>query len=58
MASKISIDNINIKNHQGNFSDPIELEITFSNMAPLSHPIEWKIIYISSADDEGCDQVL
>jgi hypothetical protein len=58
MASKISIDNINIKNHQANFLDTIDLEITFSNLAPLAHPIEWKIIYFGSANDEDCDQVL
>jgi hypothetical protein len=58
MTSQISIDNIRIKNHQGNFEDPIDLEITFSNTAPLSHPIEWKIIYFGSASNEDCDQVL
>jgi hypothetical protein len=58
MASKISIDNIRIKNHQANFLDPIELEITFTNQTALVHPIEWKIIYFGSAEDEDCDQVL
>lgn len=58
MSSKITIDNILIRNHVGNYSDPIDLEITFSNLVALEHPIEWKIIYFGSAEDENCDQVL
>ncbi len=57
-SSKITIDNIAIKNHQANFSDPVELEITFSNMAALREPLEWKIIYFGSAENEDCDQIL
>ncbi len=58
MAHQISIDNITIKNHQANFADPIDLEITFSNLVPLNNEIEWKIIYFGSANDEDYDQVL
>jgi hypothetical protein len=39
MTSKIIMDNISIKNNPSSFEDNIELEITFTAIEEISHPL-------------------
>ena len=58
MTSKIIIDNILVKNTQATFMDPLGFEVTFTCLDPIDYPLTWKIIYVGSALNEDCDQVL
>ncbi|KDE02577.1 hypothetical protein MVLG_06880, partial [Microbotryum lychnidis-dioicae p1A1 Lamole] len=41
-----------------NFTDPYVFRITFECMAPLAEDLEWKLIYVGSAESESFDQEL
>lgn len=49
MSSRIVLDNITFRNTPSFFQENIELDITFSALAPVPHLLEWKIIYVGSA---------
>ena len=57
MAS-INILNIIPKTTKNKFTDPFAFEIIFEVLSELSKEIEWKMIYIGSADDTKYDQIL
>ena len=57
MAS-INILNIIPKTTINKFTDPFSFEIIFEVLSELTKEIEWKMIYIGSADDEKYDQIL
>ena len=40
------------------FTNPFQFEITFECMSPLPDDLEWKVTYVSSAEDSSLDQVL
>ena len=57
MAS-INILNIIPKNITSKFTDPFSFEIIFEVLSNLKKEIEWKMIYIGSAEDKKYDQIL
>ena len=57
MAS-INILNIIPKTTINKFTDPFSFEIIFEVLSDLTKEIEWKMIYIGSAEDTKYDQVL
>ena len=57
MAS-INILNIIPKNTTSKFTDPFSFEIIFEVLSNLKKQIEWKMIYIGSAEDKKYDQIL
>ena len=57
MAS-INILNIIPKNTTSKFTDPFSFEIIFEVLSNLKKEIEWKMIYIGSAEDKNYDQIL
>ena len=57
MAS-INILNIIPKNTTSKFTDPFSFEIIFEVLSNLKKEIEWKMIYIGSAEDKKYDQIL
>ena len=57
MAS-INILNIVPKNTITKFNDPYVFEVVFEVLTELKNDIEWKMIYIGSAEDEKYDQIL
>ena len=57
MAS-INILNIIPKNTTSKFRDPFSFEIIFEVLSNLKKEIEWKMIYIGSAEDKKYDQIL
>ena len=57
MAS-INILNIIPKNTTSKFTVPFSFEIIFEVLSNLKKEIEWKMIYIGSAEDKKYDQIL
>jgi histone chaperone ASF1 len=49
---------VTILNNPSPFKSPFSFEITFEVIAPLEFDLEFKIIYVGSADDDARDQVL
>lgn len=56
--SSINVLNIVVLNPQAKFTDDFKFEIVFECLAELKKEIEWKVIYIGSADDPKYDQEL
>ena len=54
----INILNIIPKNTTSKFTDPFSFEIIFEVLSELKKEIEWKMIYIGSAEDKKYDQIL
>ena len=57
MAS-INILNIIPKNIISKFTDPFSFEVIFEVLSELKKEMEWKMIYIGSAEDKKYDQIL
>lgn len=57
MAS-INVLNIIVLEPTGKFTDDFKFEVIFECLSPLKKEIEWKIIYIGSAESEKFDQEL
>ncbi|KAF9422423.1 Histone chaperone asf1 [Podila epigama] len=56
--SIVSITNISVLDNPTHFANPYQFEITFECIAPLKADLEWKIIYVGSANSESHDQTL
>ncbi|KAG0291649.1 Histone chaperone asf1 [Linnemannia gamsii] len=56
--SIVSITQVNVLDNPTHFANPYQFEITFECIAPLTADLEWKIIYVGSADSNAHDQVL
>ncbi|KAM0747799.1 anti-silencing protein [Meredithblackwellia eburnea MCA 4105] len=56
--SIINISDITVLSNQAKFTDPYLFKITFECMAPLQEDLEWKLIYVGSAESESFDQEL
>ena len=56
--SFINVLNIIPKNPNSKFNDPYSFDIVFEVLSELKNNIEWKMIYIGSAENEKYDQVL
>lgn len=54
----VSVTNVEVLDNPAAFLQPFRFEITFECIAPLSDDIEWKIIYVGSAESEAHDQEL
>ena len=48
----------NVLDNPTNYRNPIQFEITFECTAELTHDIEWKVVYVGSAENSSFDQVL
>ena len=46
---KIQIDNIQFANPKTSLQQPINIQITFSALDPITKPLLWKVIYVGSA---------
>ena len=55
---KVEVDNIMVRDAHGGISSPITLEITFTALSPLPHPVAFKLLYVGSAFSEDYDQTL
>nr|CAG4647367.1 EOG090X0CKF [Megafenestra aurita] len=56
--AKVHVQNVVVLDNPSNFSNPFQFEITFECVEDLQEDLEWKIIYVGSAESEAYDQVL
>lgn len=56
--SLVNINSVSILNNPSPFKSPFAFEITFEVIAPLEFDLEFKVVYVGSADSESQDQVL
>ena len=57
--SQINVTNVRVLDNPAPFTSPFQFEITFESYPPqLQQELEWKLIYVGSADDPQYDQEL
>lgn len=56
--AKVSVCNVKVLNNPGLFLSGFDLEITFECVESLPDDLEWKLIYVGSAESEEFDQTL
>ncbi|XP_057967656.1 probable histone chaperone ASF1A [Malania oleifera] len=56
--SAVSITNVTVLDNPTSFLSPLQFEISYECLAPLKDDLEWKLIYVGSAEDETYDQLL
>lgn len=65
--SIVNVVSIQVLDNPSRFTNPFQFEITFECISPLKDgmhilfnesDLEWKIVYVGSAEDEKYDQVL
>ncbi|XP_037072423.1 histone chaperone asf1-like [Pollicipes pollicipes] len=56
--AKVHITNVSLLDNPAQFFSPFKFEITFEAIEALPEDLEWKIIYVGSAESEEHDQVL
>ncbi|XXQ31828.1 Anti-silencing function protein 1 [Plasmodiophora brassicae] len=55
----INIENVEILDNPTQFKNPFQIQVTFECIPPgIREELEWKLIYVGSADDEKYDQLL
>merc|ERR1719197_1169506 len=54
----VNVTNILVLDNPTQFGNPFQFEITFDCLQNLDDDLEWKVIYVGSADDVEYDQVL
>ncbi|KAB2611675.1 histone chaperone ASF1A [Pyrus ussuriensis x Pyrus communis] len=56
--SAINITNVTVLDNPALFLAPFQFEISYECNTPLKDDLEWKLIYVGSAEDETYDQLL
>ncbi|XP_056637405.1 histone chaperone asf1 [Diorhabda carinulata] len=56
--AKVQLCNITVMDNPSPFLNPFQFEITFECIEELKEDLEWKMIYVGSAESEEHDQVL
>jgi histone chaperone ASF1 len=56
--SLVNVLNVQVLDNPSTFQSSFQFDITFECIAPLEQDLEWKIIYVGSAESERYDQVL
>ncbi|XP_067877034.1 histone chaperone asf1b-B [Heterodontus francisci] len=56
--AKVQVLNVVVLDNPSPFNNPFQFEITFECIEDLPDDLEWKIIYVGSAESEEHDQVL
>lgn len=56
--AKVHVCNVLVLGNPSRFDSKLELEITFECVEDLPEDLEWKIIYVGSAESEEYDQIL
>jgi len=56
--AKVHVVNVVVLDNPSPFNNPFQFEITFECIEDLQEDLEWKIIYVGSAESEDYDQVL
>jgi len=56
--AKVHVSNVVVLSNPSPFCDRFQFEITFECIEELKEDLEWKIIYVGSAESEAYDQTL
>lgn len=56
--AKVHITNVVVLDNPSSFFNPFQFELTFECIEELREDLEWKMIYVGSAESESYDQVL
>ncbi len=56
--AKVHVCNVLVLDNPSPFLNPFQFEITFECIEDLAEDLEWKIIYVGSAESEEYDQIL
>ncbi|PKA56956.1 Histone chaperone ASF1B [Apostasia shenzhenica] len=56
--SAVNITNVTVLDNPSAFLNPFQFEISYECLVPLTDDLEWKLIYVGSAEDETYDQLL
>jgi len=56
--AKVHITNVVVLDNPSSFLNPFQFELTFECIEELKEDLEWKMIYVGSAESEEYDQVL
>ena len=56
--AKVHITNVVVLDNPSSFLNPFQFELTFECIEELKEDLEWKMIYVGSAESEDYDQVL
>ncbi|XP_021888349.1 probable histone chaperone ASF1A [Carica papaya] len=56
--SAVNITNVTVLDNPAPFLTPFQFEISYECLTPLEDDLEWKLIYVGSAEDETSDQLL
>uniref|UniRef100_A0A8C5Y6G6 Anti-silencing function 1B histone chaperone n=1 Tax=Microcebus murinus TaxID=30608 RepID=A0A8C5Y6G6_MICMU len=56
--AKVSVLNVAVLENPSPFHSPFRFEISFECSEALADDLEWKIIYVGSAESEEFDQIL
>ncbi|BFG25408.1 hypothetical protein CerSpe_116820 [Prunus speciosa] len=56
--SAVNITNVTVLDNPALFLAPFQFEISYECLTPLKDDLEWKLIYVGSAEDETYDQLL
>ncbi|TQD77789.1 hypothetical protein C1H46_036693 [Malus baccata] len=56
--SAVNLTNVAVLDNPAAFLSPFQFEISYECLTPLKDDLEWKLIYVGSAEDETYDQML
>ncbi|KAL8487182.1 hypothetical protein ACS0TY_023279 [Phlomoides rotata] len=56
--SAVNINDVTVLDNPAPFVNPFQFEISYECLTPLEDDLEWKLVYVGSAEDETHDQVL
>lgn len=56
--SRVRISNVKLDQPEGRFDEPFHFEITFNCVESIRHDLQWKVIYVGSANSLDQDQTL
>ncbi|KAL8117954.1 putative histone chaperone ASF1A [Apium graveolens] len=56
--SAVNITNVTVLDNPASFLTPFQFEISYECVSSLKDDLEWKLIYVGSAEDETYDQLL
>ncbi|GMI77021.1 hypothetical protein HRI_001371400 [Hibiscus trionum] len=56
--SAVNITNVSVLDNPASFLSAFQFEISYECLTPLKDDLEWKLIYVGSAEDETYDQLL
>ncbi|CAG0922968.1 unnamed protein product [Notodromas monacha] len=56
--AKVHVSNVTVLDNPSPFVNPLQFQVTFDCIEDLPEDLEWKLIYVGSAESENYDQVL